>query len=182
MRTYFQGQLRLPVSARDHIRGPEKAPITLLEYGDYQCPFCGEAAPVVHEVQRRLGDRLRFVFRNFPLTEMHPYAEHAAEAAEASAAHGKFWEMHDLLYTNQGALDDSHLVRYGTALDLPPSEIQTALTAHLYVDRIREDFMSGVRSGVNGTPTFFINGRRHDGAFDLNSLLDALSHTGGQSR
>ncbi len=179
MRTYFQGQLRLPVGARDHIRGPEKAPLTLVEYGDYQCPFCGEAAPIVDEVQRRLGDRLRFVFRNFPLTEMHPYAEHAAEAAEAAAEHGKFWEMHDLLYANQEALQDTHLVAYGASLGIKTNEIQRALEGHAYMERIREDFMSGVRSGVNGTPTFFINGMRHDGPFDLDSLLDALAGATG---
>jgi protein-disulfide isomerase len=179
MRTYFQGRLTLPVGARDHIRGPAKAPITLLEYGDYQCPFCGEAAPIVDEVQRRLGDKLRFVFRNFPLTEMHPHAEHAAEAAEAAAAHGKFWEMHDALYANQDALDDRHLAEYAASLGIKAGEIQKALAGHAYGDRIREDFMSGVRSGVNGTPTFFINGVRHDGPFDLDSLLDAIAGATG---
>ena len=179
MKTHFQGRLTLPVGARDHIRGPATAPITLLEYGDYQCPFCGEAAPIVDEVQRRLGDKLRFVFRNFPLTEMHPHAEHAAEAAEAAAAHGKFWEMHDALYANQDALDDRHLAEYAASLGIKAGEIQKALTGHAYGDRIREDFMSGVRSGVNGTPTFFINGVRHDGPFDLDSLLDAIAGATG---
>jgi protein-disulfide isomerase len=179
MRTYFQGRLTLPVGARDHIRGPATAPITLLEYGDYQCPFCGEAAPIVDEVQRRLGDKLRFVFRNFPLTEMHPHAEHAAEAAEAAAAHGKFWEMHDALYANQDALDDRHLAEYAVSLGINAGEIQKALAGHAYGDRIRDDFMSGVRSGVNGTPTFFINGVRHDGPFDLDSLLDAIAGATG---
>jgi protein-disulfide isomerase len=179
MRTYFQGRLTLPVGARDHIRGPATAPITLLEYGDYQCPFCGEAAPIVDEIQRRLGDKLRFVFRNFPLTEMHPHAEHAAEAAEAAAAHGKFWEMHDALYANQDALDDRRLAEYAASLGIKAGEIQKALAGHAYGDRIREDFMSGVRSGVNGTPTFFINGVRHDGPFDLDSLLDAIAGATG---
>jgi protein-disulfide isomerase len=179
MKTHFQGRLTLPVGARDHIRGPATAPITLLEYGDYQCPFCGEAAPIVDEVQRRLGDKLRFVFRNFPLTEMHPHAEHAAEAAEAAAAHGKFWEMHDALYANQDALDDRHLAEYAASLGIKAGEIQKALARHAYGDRIREDFMSGVRSGVNGTPTFFINGVRHDGPFDLDSLLDAIAGATG---
>jgi protein-disulfide isomerase len=179
MKTHFQGRLTLPVGARDHIRGPATAPITLLEYGDYQCPFCGEAAPIVDEVQRRLGDKLRFVFRNFPLTEMHPHAEHAAEAAEAAAAHGKFWEMHDALYANQDALDDRHLAEYAASLGIKAGEIQKALAGHAYGDRIREDFMSGVRSGVNGTPTFFINGVRHDGPFDLDSLLDAIAGATG---
>jgi protein-disulfide isomerase len=179
MKTQFQGRLTLPVSPRDHIRGPASAPVTLVEYGDYQCPFCGEAAPIVDEVQRRLGDRLRFVFRNFPLTEMHPHAEHAAEAAEAAAAHGKFWEMHDTLYANQGALDDRHLAEYAASLGLKPDEIKQALAGHSHADLIREDFLSGVRSGVNGTPTFFINGVRHDGPFDLDSLLDAIAGATG---
>jgi len=175
MRTHFQGRLTLPVSARDHIRGPATAPVTLLEYGDYQCPYCGEADPIVDEIQRQLGDGLRFVFRNFPLTEMHPHAEHAAEAAEAAAAHGKFWEMHDTLYAHQDALDDHHLAAYGAALGLAPAEIHTALAGHAHMNRIREDFLSGVRSGVNGTPTFFINGIRHDGTFDFDSLLAAIA-------
>src|SRR5271155_1741729 len=103
MRTYFHGKLTLPVSAQDHIRGPADAPVTLVEYGDYQCPYCGEANPIVEEVQRELGTNLRFVFRNFPLTEIHPHAEHAAEIAEAAATHNRFWEMHDLLYSHQDA-------------------------------------------------------------------------------
>jgi hypothetical protein len=115
MRTHFQGRLTLPVGSRDHIRGSFGAPVTLVEYGDYQCPYCGEANPIV-EIQRRLNDGLCFVFRNFPLTEVPPHAEHAAEAAEASAAHGKFWEMHDILYTHQDALDDRHLAAYGASL------------------------------------------------------------------
>ena len=179
MRTYFQGRLTLPVGARDHIRGPATAPVTMVEYGDYQCPFCGEANVVVDEVRRRLGDRLRFVFRNFPLTEVHPHAEHAAEAAEAAAAHGKFWEMHDLLYAHQEALDDTHLAAYGASLGLAAGEIHKALAGHTHADRIREDFLSGVRSGVNGTPTFFINGQRHDGPFDLDSLLEAIAGATG---
>ncbi len=179
MRTYFHGKLTLPVSVRDHVRGPATAPVTLVEYGDYQCPYCGEANPIVDEIQRQLGNGLRFVFRNFPLTEVHPQAEHAAEAAEAAGAQGKFWEMHDTLYTHQDALDDRHLVAYGTALGLAPTEIHKALADHAYMGRIREDFMSGVRSGVNGTPTFFINGMRHDGSFDLDTLLAAITTAAG---
>ena len=175
MRTYFQGRLTLPVGARDHIRGSLRAPVTLVEYGDYQCPYCGEANQIVDEIQRRLGDGLRFVFRNFPLTEVHPHAEHAAEAAEASAALGQFWEMHDILYAHQDALDDHHLVAYGASLGLASAEIHKALTTEAYMDRIREDFLSGVRSGVNGTPTFFINGNRHDAPYDFDSLLAAIT-------
>jgi protein-disulfide isomerase len=175
MRTYFQGRLTLPVSARDHIRGPATAPVTLVEYGDYQCPYCGEANSIIEEIQRRLGSGLRFVFRNFPLTEVHPYAEHAAEVAEAADAYGKFWEMHDALYAHQDALDDHHLAAYGASLGVAPAEIHKALSGHAYMDRIREDFLSGVRSGVNGTPTFFVNGMRHDGSFDFDSLLAAIA-------
>jgi protein-disulfide isomerase len=103
-------RLTVPVSQRDHQQGPATAPVTLVEYGDYECPYCGEAYPIVKEIKLRLGDRLRFVFRNFPLTQSHPHAEHAAEAAEAAAAQGKFWEMHDSLFEHQQALDDTHLV------------------------------------------------------------------------
>src|SRR2546423_12240032 len=111
-------RLTLPVSQRDHQQGPETAPVTLVEYGDYECPYCGEAHPIVKELQRRLGDRLRFVFRNFPLTNAHPHAEHAAETAEAAGAQGKFWEMHDYLYEHQRALDDEHLETYAGTLGL----------------------------------------------------------------
>jgi protein-disulfide isomerase len=151
----------------------------VVEYGDYQCPSCGEANPIVDEIQRRLGDDLCFVFRNFPLTEVHPYAEHAAEAAEASAAQGKFWKMHGMLYAHQDALDDRHLAAYGASLGIASTEIIQALTAQTYMERIHEDFLSGVRSGVNGTPTFFINGKRHDGPFDFNSLFAAISAVAG---
>jgi protein-disulfide isomerase len=145
-----------------------------MEYGDYQCPYCGQAYPIVKELQEQLGKKLRFVFRNFPLSTMHPYAEHAAEAAETAGADGKFWEMHDMLYENQEALDDEDLVQYATALGLDPSRFTTDLAKHTKAARVREDFMSGARSGVNGTPTFFINGVRHDDSFELASLLKAM--------
>src|SRR5262249_40759922 len=112
MTTDDGARLTQPVSERDHIQGPDSAPVTLVEYGDYECPYCGQAYPIVKEVQQRLGDRLRFVFRNFPLTNAHPHAEHAAEAAEAAGAQGQFWEMHDSLYEHQSALDDAHLEEY----------------------------------------------------------------------
>ncbi len=179
MRTYFAPKLVLPVGKRDHFRGPATAPATLLEYGDYECPYCGGAYPIVEEIRRRLGNNLRFVFRNFPLAEMHPHAEHAAEAAEAAGDQGKFWEMHDTLYENQRALDDRHLAEYAAALGIPRPQILTAIEEHSYLPRIREDFMSGVRSGVNGTPTFFINGVRHDGSYDLETLLAAIAEAVG---
>ena len=174
MRTQWVAKLTLPVGERDHIQGPATAPITLVEYGDYQCPYCGQAYPIVKELQEQLGDRLRFVFRNFPLSTMHPYAEHAAEAAEAAGAHGKFWEMHDALYENQEALDDDDLIQYASTLGLDASRFTNELAKHTHAARVREDFMSGARSGVNGTPTFFINGVRHDDSFDPATLLKAM--------
>ncbi len=167
--------LALPVSERDHAQGPANAPITLVEYGDYQCPYCGEAFPIVEDLCRKLGDQMRFVFRNFPLTQSHEYAEVAAEAAEAAAAQGRFWEMHHELFTNQKSLRKSHLVRYAAELGLNIGQFSHALTTRTFQLRVREDFMSGVRSGVNGTPTFFINGTRHDGPFDLSSLLEGIA-------
>ncbi len=167
--------LMLPVNRkRDHMQGNPDAPLTLVEYGDYECPFCGAAYPVVKQVQQRLGDQLCFVFRNFPLTQLHPHAQHAAEAAESAGGQGKFWEMHDMLFEHQRALDDPHLVQYATAIGLDVARFKMDIAAHTYADRVREDFISGVRSGVNGTPTFFINGRRHDGSSDLKGLLAAL--------
>jgi len=166
--------LKPPVGPKDHMQGPPDAPVTLVEYGDYECPYCGEAYPVVKALQERLGDQMCFVFRNFPLTQVHPHAEEAAEAAEAAGAQGKFWEMHDLLYENQDALEPEDLVQYARALKLDLPRFVLEMREHVYVERVREDFRSGVRSGVNGTPTFFINGARHDGPFDLGSLLAAI--------
>lgn len=167
-------RLVLPVSERDHRQGPDDAPVTLVEYGDFECPYCGAAYPIVQEVQRRLGDHLRFVFRNFPLTQIHPHAQHAAETAEAAAAQGKFWAMHDILFEHQRQLDDDHLARYASELGLDTGRFETEMAAHAHAGRVREDFLSGVRSGVNGTPTFFINSRRHDDAYDLDTLLAAI--------
>src|SRR5205823_5823309 len=141
-------RLTLPVSQRDHQQGPETAPVTLVEYGDYECPYCGQAYSIVKEVQRRLGDRLRFVFRNFPLTNAHPHAAHAAEAAEAAAAQGKFWEMHDYLYEHQRALDDPHLLEAAEQVGLDVARFRQDMEAQTSVARIREDFLGGVRSDV----------------------------------
>jgi protein-disulfide isomerase len=168
-------KLILPVTSdRDHIEGSSTAPVTLVEYGDYECPYCGQAYPVIKEVQKRLGDKLQFVFRNFPLTEMHPHAQHAAEAAEAAAAQNRFWEMHDYLYEHQQALDDRYLEKYADYLGLDLVKFNTDMSSHVHAGRIREDFLSGVRSGVNGTPTFYINEVRYDGSFDLETLLKTL--------
>ena len=167
-------ELTMPVTERDHIQGNPNARLTLLEYGDYECPYCGAAYPIVKQVQKRMGDRMRFVFRNFPLAQIHPHAEQAAEAAEAAGGQGKFWEMHDTLYEHQDALDALHLIAYAADLGLDVEQFEEDLAAHTYAGRVREDFLSGIRSGVNGTPTFFINGRRHDGSYDLPTLLAAL--------
>jgi len=168
-------RLVLPVSERDHLQGPPDAPLALVEYGDYACPYCGLAHPIVKDVRRRLGRRLRFAFRHFPLAEMHPHALRAAEAAEAAGAQDKFWEMHGLLYQNQQALDDPDLLRYAAALSLDVPRFVSELADRTWEARVREDFMTGVRSGVNGTPTFFVNGIRHDGPWDADSLIEALS-------
>ena len=159
---YGGARLSPPVSGRDHVAGDANAPVTLVEYGDYECPHCGHAYPIVKSIQHRLGKKLRFVFRNFPLAESHPHARHAAEAAEAAAAQGKFWEMHDAIYENQTQLEDDDLVATARRLRLDAQEIARALEEGTYTARVREDFRSGIRSGVNGTPTFFINGLRYD--------------------
>jgi protein-disulfide isomerase len=174
--------LILPVSERDHIQGPITAPVTLVEYGDYECPYCSQAHVVVQALEQMLGNLLCFVFRNFPLTQVHPHAEHAAEAAEAAGAQGMFWEMHDCLFRHQQALDDIHLLAYAAELGLDVPRFSREMTQHYYAARVREDFLSGVQSGVNGTPTFFINGVRHNGSFDLNSLLAAIEDAAVQQR
>jgi protein-disulfide isomerase len=174
MSTHRSGRLTMPVSERDHIQGPAEAPVTLVEYGDYQCPHCGRAYSIVEELRRSMGDRMRFVFRNFPLTEVHEYAEVAAEAAEAAGAQDRFWEMHHALFTHQNALETPHLVHYAERIGVDMDQFTQALAARTFKGRVREDFMNGVRSGVNGTPTFFINGGRHDGGFDLSSLSEAI--------
>jgi protein-disulfide isomerase len=167
-------KLTVPVSDKDHRQGAPDAPCTLVEYGDYQCPSCGQAYPIVKRVQKHFGKRLLFVFRNFPLSEMHPYAEPAAETAEFAAAHHKFWEMHDLLYENQDRLEDALLFQLAEQLHLDPEKLRQALAAKEFEPRVRTDFRGGVRSGVNGTPTFFLNGQRHDGAYDFASLIEAI--------
>jgi protein-disulfide isomerase len=163
-----------PVTARDHAEGNADARITLVEYGDYECPHCGRAYPIVKAVQRRLRDELRFVFRNFPLRNIHPHAEHAAEAAEAAGSQGRFWEMHDTIFENQTELSDHDLVRHAEAIGLDRHRFERELKGGTYKPRVQEDFMSGIRSGVNGTPTFFIDGRRYEGSWDEKTLTAAL--------
>jgi protein-disulfide isomerase len=169
----------LPIADRDHIQGPIEAPVALVEYGDYQCPHCGAAYPIVKAIQERWGDRLCFVFRNFPLTGVHPHAEHAAEAAEAAGAQGRFWEMHDLLFENQEDLADDALARHAAALGLDAERLLEEVRRGAHKERVREDVQSGARSGVNGTPTFFVNGVRHDGPHTLDGLLAALARASG---
>jgi protein-disulfide isomerase len=163
-----------PLSAHDHIQGPADADIILVEYGDYECPYCGAAYPVVKELQKRMKGKMRFAFRNFPLANAHPHAELAAEAAEAAAAQGKFWEMHDRLYENQQALEPEDLAQYASALGLELPRFTREMNEHVYAPKVREDFRGGVRSGVNGTPSFFINGTLYVGPYDVRSLLAAL--------
>ncbi|HVH38889.1 MAG TPA: thioredoxin domain-containing protein [Gemmatimonadaceae bacterium] len=166
------GRLEPAPSERDHSLGPADAPVTLVEYGDYQCPYCRQAHPILRKLRKRFEGRLRFVFRNFPLTRQHPEAQHAAEAAESVAAHAgsdAFWKMHDAIYTHQqdsaDALDDAHLAAYAAAAGGSAAQVLDDLAAGTFAERVREDFLSGVHSGVNGTPTFYINGVRFDGAW-----------------
>ena len=158
-----ESQLTPEVSADDHIAGPDDAPVTLVEYGDFECPYCGAAYPIVHALRKKLGHELRMVFRSFPLKEAHPHAEHAAEAAEAAAAQGKFWEMHDELFEHQPALEDNDLASYAAAIGIDANRVARELAESTWEKRVRTSFRSGVRSGVNGTPTFFVNGVRFDG-------------------
>lgn len=167
-------RLKHPVSDRDHILGSSTAPVTLVEYGDYECSYCGLAYPVVKQLQGILGDQMRFVFRNFPLTQVHPHAELAAEAAEAAGIQDNFWEMHDKLFENQDALESENLIAYAQKLGLNVERFASDLNSRTFVPRVAEDRHSGLRSGVNGTPTFFINGVRHSGPWDLESLLSAI--------
>ncbi len=168
-------RLARPVTERDHALGPADAPVTLVEYGDYECPYCARAHPIVKRVLARVGDRVRFVYRNFPLSEIHPHALHAAEAAEAVAeTDGPFWAMHDTLFAHQQRLDDPSLVGYARDVGADADAVAIALAEERYAERVRAEFIGGVRSGVNGTPTFFINGARLDGEWDEPSLLAAV--------
>ena len=168
-------KLTKPIPDRDHIQGNVDAPFTLVEYGDYECPFCGEAYPIIKEVQERLGDKLCFAYRNFPLAQIHPHAVHAAEAAEAASAQERFWEMHDALFENQQALEDEDIARYAEDLGLDARRLMTEVLMDQYMPRVQEDFKSGARGGVNGTPTLFINGERYDGPREVELLIAAIT-------
>ena len=180
-------KLQIPVGTADHAQGPTDTPVTLVEYGDYECPHCGHAYPIVKALQKKFGKQLRFVFRNFPLRQIHPHAEAAAEAAEFAAEHAKFWEMHDLIFENQSALSEQMLGELAQRLGLDAHALRGALKSGAFSERVQRDFSGGVRSGVNGTPTFFINGQRHDRDFELETLIRAIGaalppgHQAGQS-
>jgi protein-disulfide isomerase len=176
---YQAPKLEIPVTPeRDHIEGPMSAFLTLVEYGDYQCPFCGAAYPEVKKVQKELGSELRFVFRNFPLSNMHEHAMQAAETAEAASAQGKFWPMHDFLYEHQATLGDPKVaLGFAKKLGLDTQKFEREIAQHVYQKRIKDDFMGGVKSGVNGTPTFYVNGTRHDGDAVAKALVAALGVT-----
>jgi protein-disulfide isomerase len=167
--------LRVPVTSVDHIRGPANAPVTLVEYGDYECPHCGAAHPNVLRVLHHFANGVRLVFRHFPLTQIHPNAEPAAETAEFAGAHDLFWEMHDGLYQNQDRLGPPLFFALASALDLSQELLSQALEAGTLAPKVRADFMGGVRSGVNGTPTFFVNGLRHDGTYAFEDLAASVA-------
>jgi protein-disulfide isomerase len=167
-------RLRVEVGPEDHVQGPADAPVTLVEYGDFECPHCGRAHPIIKRVQRHFGDRLRLVYRHFPLSEIHPNAEPAAEASEFAGSEDKFWEMHDALFENQDELSPATILELAVEIGLDGEELSEALEAGTFEQKVRRDFSSGVRSGVNGTPTFFINGVRHDGSYEYTDLVTAI--------
>ena len=174
--------LRVPVNPRDHRRGAANAIVTLVEYGDYQCPLCAAANPVVRVLENRYSQALCVVFRHFPLVEVHPFAASAAEAAEYAGDHGRFWEMHDAIFANQHRLSAQLLFAIAGTLNLSQIGLRDSIARSLHADKIRADFIGGVRSGVNGTPTFFVNGLRHEGGFSapelsasIQTVMDALA-------
>jgi protein-disulfide isomerase len=167
-------RLAAPVSERDHARGDPAAPVTLVEYGDFECPYCRALEPILGELRERLGDRLRHVFRHFPQTSSHPHAFRAAQAAEAAGAQGKFWEMHDLLFANQQALQDVSLEAYAADLGLDAARFARELREEVHAERVREDVRSGLASGASGTPTLYLDGTRFDTTVGLQELLTAI--------
>ncbi len=167
-------QLVRAVNEQDHFQGNKEAPIVLLEYGDYECPYCGQAYLIVKQLQEDFGNDLGFVFRNFPLSQMHPHAFHAAEAAELAAEEGKFWEMHDSLYEDQENLGDLALAQRAKNLGMDPQQFINNLENNAMQQKVKEDFMSGVESGVGGTPTFFINGEKFEGSWDYMTMRNHL--------
>ena len=165
---------------RDHVRGPAEAPVTVVEYGDFECPYCGQAEPVVRELLRDFAD-VRYVWRHLPLNDVHPRAQLAAEASEAAAEQGAFWEMHDLLLDHQDALRPSDLIGYAEQLGLDVERFTDDLRGHVGAARVADDVDSADLSGVSGTPTFFVNGRRHYGAYDIATLSAAVRAAGARA-
>ena len=170
----MSGHLKPAIGSKDHIQGNTNASLELVEYGDYQCGHCGHAYPIIKEIQQELRDKLKFVFRNFPLTESHTDAFNAAVAAEAAALQNKFWEMHDIIYENQESLDGEDLVAYAKKIGVDVVRFQDDIKKDTITAKVQNDFESGVRSGVNGTPSFFINGEKYDGDWEENELLKYL--------
>jgi len=162
----MKAQLKPAVSSIDHIQGITTAALELVEYGDYQCPFCGAAYPIIKNIQRKMGADLKFIFRNFPLAEMHPNAFNAAVAAEAAALQKKFWKMHDIIFENQQALAWDDLFAYAKAIDLDLDRFKNDISNQKVIDKVENDFESGIRSGVNGTPSFYINGKKYNGDYE----------------
>ena len=174
MTTVVSRRFTPSLTGRDHIRGSGAAVVTLLEYGDYKCVRCNEARLVVRRLEAALDDQMRFAFRNYPLSSLEANSKHAAEAAEASGAQNKFWEMHDLLFDQQDALSDKHLRVYATRCGLDMERFNRDMALHAFEFRVREDILSGHENGVRDTPTFFINDRRHPGPYDFETLLSAM--------
>jgi len=170
-------RLLLPIRPIDHVHGPEDAPYTLVEYGDYECPDCGRLFVILRDLQRDNDSRLRIVFRHYPLSGVHHHAQQAAEAAEAAGAQGKFWEMHTLLFERQQALQTKDLIRYAGELGLDVERFRDELKRGKYSERVRADFLAGVQNGVYGTPGLFLNGVRYDGRWDQESLRGLLNLT-----
>jgi formate/nitrite transporter FocA (FNT family)/2-hydroxychromene-2-carboxylate isomerase len=170
-----------PVSERDHTRGPDDAPVTLVQYGDFECEDCGDVYPILKELRDRLGSQFQYVFRHFPLTEVHPHAKHAAEAAEAAAAQDAFWAMHDRLYEHQDMLTDDDLERHAVEIGLDTDQFMTELHGREHEERVQEDFEDGIDNGVNSTPAFFINGERYGGRYTINALHRAIAEAGDLS-
>jgi protein-disulfide isomerase len=173
-------RLKPPVGPHDHVQGAPGARVTLVEYGDYECPHCARAHLVVKRLQDALGDDLLFVFRNFPLTQVHPYALRAAQAAEAAGLQGRFWEMHDLLFENQPLFEDPQLAGYARACGLDLRRFAEDIESEAVIAKVKADFLSGARSGVNGTPTFFVDGERYDGSWEADAFLAWLAGASGR--
>jgi protein-disulfide isomerase len=168
------GRLAIPVGADDHAQGPDDAAVTLVEYGDYECPYCGQAFPIVQELQRVFAESLRLVFRNLPLSNVHPHAEGAAEAAEAVALQGRFWAMHDLLYQHQRELRAESLLKYAEEAGADATQVAEVLARRGTRARVENDLEGALRSGANGTPTFFVNGSRYDQSWDFDTLREFI--------